>query len=112
MPNSGHNLLPPANRCSSNGGPPGNWSYWDDIHLADRHSQMLLSYLARRIQDTGIVMIVSVPNPIPRIAQDLDDLFHNPVSSRVSVTPLDHAALQHLAHDMGIYGLDSTAVTA
>ncbi len=84
----------------------------DDIHLADRRSQMLLSYLARRIDDTGVVMIVSVPSPIPNIAQDLDALLHNPISSRVAVTPLDHAAILDLAQSMGIYGLDSTAVTA
>lgn len=84
----------------------------DDIHLADPHSQMLLSYLARRIHDTGAVMIVSVPSPIPDITTDLETLLHNPVSSRVAVTPLDHAAIQHLAQAMGIYGLDSTAITA
>lgn len=84
----------------------------DDIHLADPHSQMLLSYLARRIHDTGAVMILSVPSPIPEITGDLETLLHNPVSSRVTVTPLDHAAIQYLAHSMGIYELDSTAVTA
>ena len=84
----------------------------DDIHLADPYSQMLLSYLARRIAGTGVVMLLSVPSPTPRIAVDLDNLLDNPVSSRVAVNPLDHAAIQHLAQDMGIFGLDASAITA
>jgi DNA-binding CsgD family transcriptional regulator len=84
----------------------------DDIHLSDTHSQQLISYLGRRLDNTGIIMVVSVPSPTPTVDQDLDELLHNPVSSRVAVTPLEHSAIQHLAQSMGIYGLDSTAVTA
>lgn len=84
----------------------------DDVHLADRHSQMLVSYLARRIQDTDVVMILSVPSPAPPVDQDLEELLQNPVSSRVSVTPLEHWAIQQLAQSMGIYDLDTTAATA
>lgn len=84
----------------------------DDIHLADTYSQQLISYLAGRLQNSGIVMVVSVPSPAPRVVQELEKLLHNSVSTRVITTPLEPAALQQLAHSMGIYGLDATAVTA
>lgn len=84
----------------------------DDVHLADHHSQMLLGTLGRRIENTGIVMVCSVPTPTPQVDADLDGLLQNPVSSRVTVAPLELSAIQRLAHSMGIYNLDTTALTA
>lgn len=84
----------------------------DDIHLADEHSQMLLSSLGRRIENTGTVMVVSVPTPTPSVIEDLDGLLQNPVSTRVGVQPLELSCIQGLAHAMGVYSLDTTALTA
>ena len=85
----------------------------DDIHLADAHSQQLISYLARRLDNTGIVMVVSVPSPAPSIDHDLDELLHNPISSRVAVTPVGaFRPSNNWPTLMGVHGLDATAVTA
>lgn len=84
----------------------------DDLHLADEHSQLLLSSLARRIENTGTVIVVSVPTPRPAVPDDLNSMLQSPVGWRVMVNPLELSAIQELAYSMGIYNLNTTGLTA
>lgn len=84
----------------------------DDIHLADTASQQLLSYLCRRLEHSGIVVVMSAPSPLPELPVDMLGLLKNPMCSRVQVTPLEPRAIAQLAQSMGIFGLDTTGVTA
>ena len=81
----------------------------DDLHLADENSQMLLSYLCRRLQNTGVVAVVTISNSKPCIARK--ELLGSPSCTLLSVTPLEHSAVERLAHSKGIYGLDSLTIT-
>lgn len=84
----------------------------DDVHQTDIASQQLLSYLARRLHNTGLVVVMTVPSPTPQLAPDLLSLLENPECFRVMVAPLEPAAIVQVAESMGIHGLESTGLTA
>src|SRR5699024_11628450 len=81
----------------------------DDLHLADENSQMLLSYLCRRLQNTGGVAVVTISNSKPCIARK--ELLGSQSCTLLSVTPVEHSAVERLAHSKVIYGLDSLTIT-
>lgn len=84
----------------------------DDVHQTDLASQQLLSYLARRLHNTEIVLVMTVTNPAPQLAPDLLSLLKNPECFRILVSPLEPAAIAQVAQAMGIHGLDPTGLTA
>src|SRR5699024_4499910 len=66
----------------------------------------------RRLHNTGLVVVMTVPSPTPQLAPDLLSLLENPECFRVMVAPLEPAAIVQVAESMGIHGLESTGLTA
>src|SRR5699024_10561166 len=84
----------------------------DDIHLADAPSQQLLSYIGRRLAHTGVVMVFTATTHTTQLIPDMLGLLNTPGASRVEVTPLESYSIATVAQSMGIFGLQSTGLTA
>lgn len=84
----------------------------DDVEFADTSSQHLLSYLCRRLENTGLVVVFTATPTSPQLVPDMLGLLNSPGCSRVEVTPLESSSIAMVAESMGIHGLDSTGLTA
>lgn len=87
----------------------------EDVHWADEATLDLLRFLARRLRDTCVTLIVTyrddetVPDPL-RVA--LGDLAAQPSTRRIRLTPLSPDAVRRLAEGSGFEPDDVFRLTA